>query len=251
MKTSGAISKRALTTESNAPWGLGRISHTAKGSTNYIYDTTAGSGTCSYVLDTGIYTANNDFGGRATFLANFDTTDNSNNDLLGHGTHVAGILGSTTYGVAKKTQLYSVKVCNQYGDCNLSNIIAGIQFAVQDYQSRICPNGGIINMSFGAPDANYQSINQAVAVAVNAGIFVAVAAGNNDTDTKGYSPASSPGACAVGAINSTDSIASFSNYGSIVAVFAPGVNVLSTWIGSPTATVSLQIVLAQSLYCPS
>ena len=110
----GDVEKRALTTQTGAPYGLGRISHTAKGSTSYVYDTTAGAGTCSYVIDTGIYTAHAEFEGRATFLANY-AGDGSNTDGNGHGTHVAGTIGSKTYGIAKKTSLYAVKVLDASG----------------------------------------------------------------------------------------------------------------------------------------
>lgn len=108
------IEKKALTTQSGATWGLGRISHVSKGSTSYIYDTTAGSGTCAYIIDTGIYTAHPEFEGRATFLANY-AGDGQNSDGNGHGTHVAGTIGSKTYGVAKKTKLYAVKVLDSSG----------------------------------------------------------------------------------------------------------------------------------------
>ena len=109
-----SLDKKALTTQTGATWGLGRISHVNKGSTSYIYDTSAGAGTCAYIIDTGIYTAHPDFGGRATFLANY-AGDGSNTDGNGHGTHVAGTIGSTTYGVAKQTKLYAVKVLDSSG----------------------------------------------------------------------------------------------------------------------------------------
>lgn len=114
-----ALEKKALTTQSGAPWGLGRISHVNKGSTSYVYDTTAGTDTCAYIIDTGIYTAHPDFGGRATFLANY-AGDGSNTDGNGHGTHVAGTIGSNTYGIAKNTKLYAVKVLDASGSVCLT-----------------------------------------------------------------------------------------------------------------------------------
>lgn len=108
------LEARALTTQTGAPWGLARLSSSSTGSTTYTYDTTAGAGTCAYVIDTGIYTAHPDFEGRATHLANY-AGDGSTADGNGHGTHVAGTIGSKTYGVAKKTSLYAVKVLNSAG----------------------------------------------------------------------------------------------------------------------------------------
>jgi subtilisin family serine protease len=99
--------------QSNAPWGLARLSSKTKGTTTYTYDDSAGAGTCSYIIDTGIYTAHSDFEGRAIWAANY--ADSSNSDGNGHGTHVAGTVGSKTYGVAKKTTLYAVKVLNAQG----------------------------------------------------------------------------------------------------------------------------------------
>ena len=131
------LQKKAYVTQSRAPWGLGRISSDSTGSTSYTYDSSAGANTCSYVIDTGIYTAHSDFEGRksytfppesaihsltftlgASFLANY-AGDGSNTDGNGHGTHVAGTIGSKTYGVAKKTQLYAVKVLNANGSVSL------------------------------------------------------------------------------------------------------------------------------------
>lgn len=118
-----ALDKKALTTQSGATWGLGRISHVSKGSTSYIYDTSSGSGTCAYVIDTGIYTSHPDFEGRATFLANY-AGDGANSDGNGHGTHVAGTIGSKTYGVAKQTKLYAVKVLDASGSvCLMSTAL--------------------------------------------------------------------------------------------------------------------------------
>ena len=118
------VEKRAYTTQSSATWGLGRISHQSPGTSSYTYDSTAGSGTCVYVIDTGIYTAHPEFEGRASFLANF-AGDGQNSDGNGHGTHCAGTVGSKTYGVAKKAKLFAVKVLDASGSVCLSdNFIA-------------------------------------------------------------------------------------------------------------------------------
>jgi subtilisin family serine protease len=227
MKRDGSAGAKIKNTQTGSTWGLARISHRQKASTEYLYDDTAGEGTCAYIIDTGIYTAHPDFEGRATFVKNFDTVDGSNEDLLGHGTHVAGTIGSKTYGVAKKTKLFALKTCNQYGQCALSDVNAAISEAVKDSATRACPNGVVINMSLGAPNAEWKSIADAIAQATQAGIFVAVAAGNAGDDAAGYSPASSAGVCAVGASSSSDEVAAFSNFGSTVSIIGPGVDILS------------------------
>ncbi|KAF2258773.1 subtilisin-like serine protease-like protein PR1A [Lojkania enalia] len=227
---------RAYVTQSSATWGLGRISHVNTGSTSYTYDSSAGADTCSYVIDTGIYTAHPEFEGRATFLANY-AGDGQNSDGHGHGTHVAGTIGSKTYGVAKKTKLFAVKVLNASGSGTNSGVIAGINFAANDQQTRAgCSKGSVANMSLGGSKST--AVNSATANAVSAGLFMAVAAGNSAANAANYSPASEPTAFTVGATDSSDRIASFSNYGSLVDVFAPGVSILSTWNNGGTNSIS-------------
>jgi subtilisin family serine protease len=226
-------------TQTNATWGLGRISHSEKGSSTYLYDPSAGTGTCAYIIDTGIYTAHPEFEGRATFVKNFDLVDGTDDDMFGHGTHVAGTIGSKSYGVAKNAKLFAMKVCNQFGSCELSDVIAAITLTVSDSKTRGCTNGVVINMSLGAPNSEWQSIKDAIKTATDAGVFVAVAAGNDGKDAKDYSPASSPGACVAGASDVNDNIASFSNFGSTLSVFAPGVGVISTYNQGPGSTVCL------------
>lgn len=224
----------ALTSQSNAPWGLGRISHKSKGSSTYIYDTSAGAGTYSYIIDTGIYTSHPDFEGRATFGANY--ADSSNTDGNGHGTHVAGTTGSATYGVAKKTQLIAVKVLGSDGSGSNSGVISGINWAANDAKNKGRIGKAVANMSLGG---SYSSAtNSAVRSATSAGLFMAVAAGNDGVDASNTSPASESSACTVGATDINDTFAYFSNYGSYVDVLAPGVNILSTWNDGKTNTIS-------------
>ncbi|KAK3934608.1 cuticle-degrading protease [Diplogelasinospora grovesii] len=214
----------AYVSQSAAPWGLARISHKSKGASSYAYDASAGAGTCAYVIDTGIYTGHSQFGGRATFL--YNSVDTSNTDGNGHGTHVAGTIGSNSYGVAKKTKLYAVKVLDASRSGTTSSVIAGMNFVTIDAKTRSCPNGTVANMSLGG---GYSSaINSAAKAMVKAGVFLAVAAN--------YSPASEATVRTVGAAGSNDAKASYSNYGSLVDIFAPGSNILSTWIGSTTDT---------------
>jgi subtilisin family serine protease len=215
---------------------LGRISHKAKAVSTYVYDSTAGTGTCIYIADTGINTAHTDFGGRAVLLQNWVTSE-SNTDLNGHGTAVAGTAGSTTYGVAKSASLFSLKVCDQNGNCAVSAVVAAISYASSDFKNRNCANGPVINLSLGGLSAGWQSVRDSVVAATQAGVFVVAAAGNDHANTANYLPASAPGACAVGATDSTDAIAAFSNWGASLAVFAPGADIQSTYIGSNSATV--------------
>jgi subtilisin family serine protease len=174
-----------------------------------------------------------DFGGRASFAGNF--ADDNDDDVQGHGTHVAGTVGGTTYGVAKATTLLAVKVLDDSGSGTNAGVIAGMEFVVTDAPSRDC-SGVVVNMSLGGGFS--QSINDAAEAIVEAGIFLAVAAGNSGADASTFSPASAPSACTVGATDSSDGFASFSNYGSLVDVNAPGVDVLSAYPGDTTDTLS-------------
>ncbi|UPX16291.1 uncharacterized protein EKO05_0006700 [Ascochyta rabiei] len=219
------VEKRAAVTQNTAPWGLGRISNVNPGNSSYTYDNSAGANTCSYIIDTGIYTAHPDFEGRAMFLANF-ADDGSNSDGNGHGTHVAGTVGSKTYGVAKKTKLYAIKVLSDSGAGSISGVMAGIAFATNDAKSRGCAKGAVANLSLAGSKSAV--LNTAVARAVAAGLFVAVGAGNAGTDASNTSPASEATAFTAGATDSSDNFASFSNYGSVVDGLAPGVLILST-----------------------
>ncbi|KAF3006546.1 hypothetical protein E8E13_005977 [Curvularia kusanoi] len=208
------------------------------GNMTYIFDDSAGEGTCAYVLDTGIFVEHPDFEGRAEHLVNF-SGEESKEDDVGHGTHVAGTIGSRTYGVAKKTQLYAVKVLDSSGSGSISAILAGIDFVARDAAQRsstTCPKGVVANMSFGGRKKN--ATNQAIAAAVAKGVFFAVAAGNDGIDARYVSPASEPSACAVGATALNESIADWSNYGPFVDVLAPGVAITSLSKDGGTAVES-------------
>jgi subtilisin family serine protease len=173
----------APTVQRNAPsWGLGRISNRQANIRDYYYDDSAGAGTTAYVVDTGIDTAHPDFQGRALWGSNH--VDGDDSDGHGHGTHVAGTIGGATYGVAKRTTLVAVKVLNARGQGNTGGIIAGIEWSVRDARGR-----GIatttMNMSLGGTRSN--ALNRAAAAAVQAGMFVAVAAGNDGVSCQGIS----------------------------------------------------------------
>lgn len=167
-------------------------------------------------------------------MANF--VDSSNTDGNGHGTHVAGTIGGTKYGVAKRTTLLGVKVLNASGSGTNSGVISGMNFVVTDARTRSCPNGVVVNMSLGGSTST--AVNNAARAITSAGHFLAVAAGNSNANAASFSPASEPSACTVGATTSTDAKASYSNYGALVDVFAPGSGILSAWIGGTTASVS-------------
>ncbi|KAF2425834.1 cuticle-degrading protease from Paecilomyces Lilacinus, partial [Tothia fuscella] len=237
-------SLRRYVTQKDIPsWGLGRISSREPGSDKYVYHQSAGEDTCSYIVDTGIYPDHPEFEGRAEQIKNY--ASNATSDDNGHGTHVAGTIGSKSYGVAKKTKLLGIKVLNQYGSGTWSDVIAGIGYAVTDSATRDCPNGAVINMSLGGERS--QAINDAVAAAVDAGVFVAVSAGNDGLNSDAFSPASEPKAFTVGATDRNDNITSFSNYGFLVDSFAPGLDINSTWIGGPDA---FEVISGTSMASP-
>ncbi|KAM3543230.1 hypothetical protein ARSEF1564_003860 [Beauveria bassiana] len=230
----------APATQSPSTWGLARISHETRGASNYLYDSSSGSGTCSYIVDSGIDTSHSEFGGRAEQIKSFI---GPNDDSCGHGTHVAGTIGSNTYGVAKKTTLLGIKVIdynNRTRECEgpTIGILRGLEYVAQDVAHRNCPKGVVVNMSLGGSFS--QASNDAVAELVSKGFFVAVAAGNGDEkkgpmDAGDVSPASERSACTVGASDRNDRIAHFSNYGSMIDIHAPGVDIVSLKNGGGTA----------------
>ncbi|KND94727.1 Cuticle-degrading protease [Tolypocladium ophioglossoides CBS 100239] len=220
--------------QANATWGLSRISHRKAGGSTYGYHKTAGEGTCAYIIDTGIEHTHPEFQGRAKMLRSFARDQRT--DGNGHGTHCAGIIGSKTYGVAKKAKLFGVKVLDDEGSGSYAGVIAGMQFVMREAPKHKCPRGVVANMSLGGPKS--AAVNAAAAAMIEANIFVAVAAGNEDADARGASPASEPTVCTVGATNSADQRSDFSNFGPAVDIFAPGESILSTWLGGTTLSIS-------------
>ena len=195
---------------------------------SYTYGTTA-SGVTAYVIDTGIATSHPDFGGRAANV--YDALGGNGQDCNGHGTHVAGTIGGATYGLAKSSALRGVKVLDCAGSGSTSGIIAGVDWVRANH---IKP--AVANMSLGG---GYSSaLNTATDNLNNAGVFVAVAAGNENQDACNVSPASASAPTVVAASDKTDTRASFSNYGGCVELYAPGVNVTSTWLNGTTNTIS-------------
>ncbi|KAK9765977.1 hypothetical protein K7432_005267 [Basidiobolus ranarum] len=213
-------------------WGLPRISQRASNlSAPYHYPDSAGEGVDVYVIDTGIYVNHSEFQGRASLPISFINGEAAD-DLNGHGTHVAGIIGGTSYGVAKKVKLIGVKVLSGSGSGTTSAVISGINWVAQ--QAIASGRKSIANMSLGG--GNSEALKQAVNAAVNAGVTFIVAAGNGNQDACNTSPANAALAFAVGASTANDSVSSSSSYGPCIKLFAPGQDIKSAWIGGPSAS---------------
>jgi len=211
-------------------WGLDRIDATDVILNNSYRYTSTGNSSYVYVIDTGIYSGHADFAGRVTSGYSAISDGNGSEDCNGHGTHVAGTIAGSTYGVAKSTRVVAVRVLDCAGSGFSSSVVAGINWVTQSH-----PGGaGIINLSLGG-SAN-TAIDSAVASATAAGLTVVVAAGNSSADACSSSPARAPSALTIGAINRTDAQASYSNYGSCVDLWAPGTSITSAWIGGSSAT---------------
>jgi subtilisin family serine protease len=217
-------------TQNNPPWGLDRIDQRNRPlSGTYTYNWT-GAGVRVYVIDTGIRTAHTQFGGRASNV--FDAFGGNGQDCHGHGTHVAGTVGGSTYGVAKSSLPRGVRVLNCSGSGSNSGVIAGIDWVRNNH---IAP--AVANMSLGGGASS--AVDTAVNNLSNAGVAVAVAAGNSNANACNSSPARAANAITVGSTTTTDARSSFSNFGTCLDLFAPGSGILSAWATSNTATATL------------
>ena len=206
--------------QNGATWGLDRIDQTALPLDSQYRFMANGLGVHAFIIDTGIRSDHTEFTGRMVAGADFVNDGRGTTDCNGHGTHVAGTVGGSTWGVAKQVKLVPVRVLDCTGSGSLSAVIAGIDWVVA---SPLRP--AVANLSLGS--AYSATTNQAVASAVGKGVTLVVAAGNSGANACNYSPASEPSAITVAATTSTDARASYSNYGSCVDLFAPGSSITS------------------------
>ena len=216
-------------TQTGATWGLDRVDQrNLPLSGSYTYNTTA-AGVHAYIIDTGMLLTHSEYAGRVGNGYDAVTAGGNASDCNGHGTHVAGTVGGTTYGVAKDVTLHPVRVLDCGGSGTWSGVIDGMNWVATN---RVLP--AVANLSLGG-GAN-ASVDAAVAGLTSAGVTVAVAAGNSATDACGFSPARAPSAITVGSTTSTDAASSFTNWGTCLDIFAPGSSITSAWHTGTTAT---------------
>ncbi|MFJ3876998.1 S8 family serine peptidase [Streptomyces sp. NPDC090077] len=218
-------------TQQNPPsWGLDRIDQTqTAGDEKYTYPDNGGEGVTAYVIDTGVRISHQDFGGRAAH--GFDAVDNddSADDGNGHGTHVAGTIAGTAHGVAKKAKVVAVRVLDDNGSGTTEQVVAGIDWVTEHHSGP-----SVANMSLGG--GADEALDAAVKRAVSSGITFAVAAGNESRDAGQGSPARVPEAVTVASSTEGDQQSDFSNFGSVVDLYAPGSEITSAWNDSDTGT---------------
>ena len=218
-------------TQTGATWGLDRIDQTNLPlNSSFTYPTS--SGVHAYILDTGIRGTHNDFTGRMGNGYTAISDGQGTNDCQGHGTHVAGTVGGTTWGVAKNVTLHPVRVLGCDGSGTNSGVIAGM-----DWVTANAVKPAVANMSLGGGAS--QATDDAIARMTNAGITTVVAAGNDSSNACNYSPARAPSAITVGSTTNTDAMSSFSNYGTCVDVYGPGSNITSASYSSNTGSTSM------------
>ncbi|GAA3086303.1 S8 family peptidase [Streptomyces rectiviolaceus] len=223
---------RADATQTNAPWGLDRIDQTSLPlSGTYTYPDTAGSGVTAYVIDTGVRISHSEISGRAVNGYDAVDRDNTAQDGNGHGTHVATTIAGKTYGVAKKAKIVAVRVLDNNGSGTTAGVIAGIDWVTSNHAAGA---PAVANMSLGGGAST--SLDNAVKNSIADGVSYAVAAGNEGVNASSSSPARVPAAITVGATSNTDAKASWSNYGSVLDIFAPGVSIKAGWHTGDTAT---------------
>ncbi|MFJ3655717.1 S8 family peptidase [Streptomyces nigra] len=210
-------------------WGLDRIDQkNLPLNSSYTYPDSAGQGVTAYVIDTGVRITHSDFGGRASYGYDAIDNDNTAQDGHGHGTHVAGTVAGSSYGVAKKAKIVGVRVLNNSGSGTTAQVVAGIDWVAQN-----AVKPAVANMSLGGGADS--ALDTAVRNAIASGVTFAVAAGNESTDASTRSPARVTEAITVGATTSTDARASYSNYGSALDLFAPGSSITSAWNSGDSA----------------
>jgi subtilisin family serine protease len=227
-----------VVSQSGAPFGVDRVDQRFRPLDNAFQANHDGAGVRVYVIDTGIRATHSEFGGRVLPGPNF-VNDGRTTDCDGHGTHVAGIIGGSTYGVAKAVKLVPVRALDCRGSASTSTVISAINWVAANAQLP-----AVANMSLGG--SSNSALDAAVQAAIGKGVAFSIAAGNGNffgwaANACNTSPARvrTPGAMTIGATDANDAKASFSNYGDCVDWFAPGVNIKSSWYSSDTATQTL------------
>ncbi|NEA16090.1 S8 family peptidase [Streptomyces halstedii] len=220
----------ATATQTGAPWGLDRIDQANLPlNGTYTYPDTAGGGTTVYVLDTGVRISHQQFGGRASYGYDFVDDDAVAQDGAGHGTHVATTVAGSTYGVAKKAKIVAVRVLDNNGSGTTAGVIAGVDWITANHVA-----SSVANVSLGGGPST--ALDDAVRRSIASGVTYSIAAGNSGAPASGYSPARVDTAITVGATTRTDARATYSNYGPVVDIFAPGSDITAGWNTSDTAT---------------
>ena len=227
-----ANQKHTMTASQDNPpsWGLDRIDTPELDlDDTYNYPDSAGEGVTAYIIDTGVRTTHEDFGGRAT--SGYDAVDGDDDadDGNGHGTHVASTVAGEAHGVAKSADVVAVRVLDDNGSGTTAGVVDGIDWVTEN-----ASGPAVANMSLGG--GADEALDQAVQNSIDAGVTYGVAAGNEGTDAGNSSPARVEDAITVGATDDTDAQASFSNYGEILDIYAPGVDITGAWNDSDTGT---------------
>jgi len=215
-------------------WGIDRVDQRSLPLNNNYNAPRSGAGQTVYVIDTGIRHSHNDYGSRASYHFDYQSS-NRGEDCNGHGTHCAGTVGGSTYGVCKDCTLKSVRVLSCFGSGSTTNIVNGVGSV----------NKGVGSMSLGGGSSS--TLDRTVSDAVSRGVVMSVAAGNDNANACNYSPAREPTAITVGSTDIRDSRSSFSNYGNCVDIFAPGSDITSTWHTGDSATNTIS---GTSMACP-
>ncbi|DAA77583.1 TPA_exp: Subtilisin-like protease 12 [Trichophyton benhamiae CBS 112371] len=210
--------------QGNVTWGLSRISHKENSSHDYVSTYGEGENITFYGIDSGIDINQADFTGRARWGINL--ADHVDTDCNGHGTHTAGTVAGQKFGILKKASIVSIKILDCYGYGDITRYINGLNWAINDAKERGLLGKSVMNISL--KTRRSRAVNEATVRAQEAGIFIAVAAGNQATSAEFYSPGSAPEVCTVGASTRNDTKAIFSNYGELVDLFAPGEYIRST-----------------------
>ncbi|MEH6376536.1 S8 family peptidase [Streptomyces sp. KLMMK] len=223
----------SATQEAPPSWGLDRIDQAeTKGDGKYAYPDGAGEGVTAYVIDTGVHISHKDFGGRASFGFNaVDKSDKAEDDN-GHGTHVAGTIAGTAHGVAKKAKIVAVKVLDGQGSGSTEQVVAGIDWVTKNHKGP-----SVANMSLGG--GADEALDAAVQKAIASGVTFAIAAGNESSDAGNSSPARVKEAITVASTTKDDQQSDFSNFGSVVDLYAPGSDITSDWNDSDSGTKTI------------